>query len=111
MVGEGGRRLHVITNVSLRNYIERKAGEALSELPIVCLIYKMLEKLHARARPRAHTRAHMRAHIRVRARVFSQRVDSYSIHGVNLSKAFASARENEYHLNALSIPAYICVRA
>lgn len=85
--------LHVITNVPLRNYIERNAGEALSELPIVCLIYKMLEKPLARAR------------------ALSQRVDSYSIHGVNLSKAFASARESEYHLNALSIPAYICVRA
>ncbi|KAL0133081.1 hypothetical protein PUN28_000684 [Cardiocondyla obscurior] len=50
-----------------------------------------------------HTRAHKRAH------AFSLRVDSYSIHGVNLSKAFASARESEYHLNALSIPA--CIRA
>lgn len=41
-------RLHVITNAPLRNYIERNAGEALSERPIVCLIYKMLEKPCAR---------------------------------------------------------------
>lgn len=53
----GERRLHVITNVPLRNYIERNAGEALSELPIVCLIYKMLEKPRARARTLARTRA------------------------------------------------------
>jgi hypothetical protein len=63
-----GRRLHVITNVPLRNYIERNAGEALSELPIVCLIYKMFEKLRARARAHSYTHAHTRTHTHARAR-------------------------------------------
>ena len=58
-----GSRLHIITNVPLWNYIERNAGEALSELPIVCLIYKMLEKPRALARAYTYACMHARARI------------------------------------------------
>lgn len=37
--------------------------------------------------------------------------DSRSIRGVNLSKALASARHSEYHLNALSVAAYTRLRS
>lgn len=74
-------RLHVITNAPLRNYIERNGRRG-----VIGTTDRVFDLQDARETARASVCI---SHMRILA--CNTAVDSYSIHGVNLSKAFASA--------------------